>query len=77
MSILRRTEVFRPWSNSTRSPGKAVKQTNQALPFTPLTPWPALTGFMAGGPTDFAAKQAAIVAAGPLLGAAMVAAFAP
>jgi murein DD-endopeptidase MepM/ murein hydrolase activator NlpD/tetratricopeptide (TPR) repeat protein len=44
----------------------AVKETNQPLPFTLLAPWPAPTSFMAGGLGDFAAKQAAILAAGPI-----------
>jgi tetratricopeptide (TPR) repeat protein len=51
-------------------------QTNQALPFELLAPWPAKESFKAGGLTGFLAKQAAIVAAGPILGAAMAAGFA-
>jgi murein DD-endopeptidase MepM/ murein hydrolase activator NlpD len=43
----------------------AVRQTNQALPFSLLAPWPASASFMAGGMGDFAAKQAAILALGP------------
>jgi len=43
----------------------AAKQTNQALPFPLLAPWPASASFMAGGMGDFAAKQAAILALGP------------
>jgi murein DD-endopeptidase MepM/ murein hydrolase activator NlpD len=50
--------------------------TSKNAPFALLAPWPALTSFMAGGLTDFAAKQAAIVAAGPVLGAVMATGFA-
>ena len=48
-----------------------TRQTNQSLPIELLAPWPAGQSFKAGGLTEFIAQQAAIVAADPLIGAAI------
>ena len=54
----------------------AVRQTNQPLPFTIRAPWPAGQSFTAGGLTGFVVQQAAIVAAGPLVGGLIAAGLA-
>lgn len=49
---------------------------NQPLPFTLQAPWPAGTSFKAGGIADFAAKSAAVLAAGPFAGGLLALGFA-
>lgn len=47
---------------------QAGEHRNQPLPFTLRAPWPAGDRFMAGGFNEFAAKAAAVTAAGPIAG---------
>lgn len=50
-------------------------ESNQPLPFSILAPWPSGRSFKAGGLAGFSAKQAAVIAAGPL-GVALAVGFA-
>lgn len=66
------TQSHERWAERWRP---ATIETNQPLPIPLLAPWPAGQSFKAGGLNDFIAQQAAIVAAGPILGGALALGF--
>lgn len=66
------TQLNARWAERWR-PAKV--ETNQALPFPLLAPWPSGQSFKAGGLNDFIVQQAAIVAAGPIVGGALALGF--